>query len=140
MLTRHCISIDKVLKDKNLRSYLHFYANKLKSNVYYTVGDYLKELPQKDFDKLLEDKLQFESNAITNNNTTLSLTMLISLMALGEGYHDIDKEKYGEKINRLFLLLLLEKSFRLGYNQVKHENFSLFDMKELTKGELNDTK
>lgn len=58
--------------------------------------------------------------------------MLVSLMALGEGYHDLDKEAYGEKINRLFLLVLLEKSFRLGYNQVIHSNFSLFDMKELT--------
>lgn len=126
------LNMSKVSDDKTLVSYLRFLSDKIEKNTYYTVGDFLEKMPDKDFQELLEDVEKFSFKNV-NSKTTFNLTMLVSMLSLGEGKHDIPQEDYGGLLNRIFDLIVLAKSFRKGYTQVLFRNFSLFDMKQLAK-------
>lgn len=131
------ISVDKVLEDKKLPSWLYKAAFELKVGGYLPTGEFFEKLD----DEELENLRYRASTVITPNFKTFDiesqdaednlkhLALLCFLLALGEGEVEVVPNTLSSMLESLLSIITIDSLHRQSKVEVIRENYSLFETK-----------
>lgn len=114
------VNYEKVAKSKELNPIVRMTALQLQQNPYMTIGDFFKQLSDRDIESLVEMVEGFEHDSLDAQG----LVLLSEMLARAEGTEQSTAEGCTKNLNCLCMLITCVSLARKGLVRVFYQNFS----------------
>jgi hypothetical protein len=127
------ISVEKVLQNKKLPSWILKAAFELNVGGYLPTGEFFEKLDDEEVQHMricaknvsTENFKQFTVESFNAEKNLENLSLLCFLLALGEGDVEVTPDSLSDLLESLFLLISIEYLYRSGEVDVIRENYSI---------------
>lgn len=131
------ISVDKVLEDKKLPSWLYKAAFELKVGGYLPTGEFFEKLDDEELENLrykastviTPNFKSFDIESQESEDNLKHLALLCFLLALGEGEIEVLPGTLSGMLESLLSIITIDSLHRESKVEVIRENYSLFETK-----------